>query len=117
MFNNIVFAGGGNRCFWQAGFWLRLSEEVELNPRRVSSVSAGAAISCALFSNCMEATLHHTKEVMAKNPKNRYWGKLFTTEPIHPHSALYRHIVEQSIDESGMQRLKQGPENHILVAH
>ena len=21
MFDQVVFAGGGNRCWWQAGFW------------------------------------------------------------------------------------------------
>lgn len=116
-FNNLVFAGGGNRCFWQAGFWLTLSSELELKPQNIASVSAGSAMSCALFSGCFEHTLEKTKEVMANNAKNRYWKNVFTSDPIHPHTTLYRKIIKESLTDEGLKKIHQGPLNRILVAH
>lgn len=116
-YSNIVFAGGGNRCFWQAGFWSSISKELPLKPQNIASVSAGSAISCALFSGQIESTLEVTKEVMGRNRKNRYLSNLFTQKAVYPHNALYREIVARSIDEASLKRLHQGPLNHILVAH
>ena len=116
-FENIVFAGGGNRCFWQAGFWQTISEQLDQAPDHIASVSAGAAISCALFSGKFELVYNNTLKVVSENKKNRYWQNLLTKDPIHPHSTLYRHIIETSIDEIGLETLHKGPKNHILVAH
>ena len=43
-FDSVVFAGGGNRCAWQAGWWERVAPEIGLQPRVVAGVSAGAAM-------------------------------------------------------------------------
>lgn len=116
-FENIVFAGGGNRCFWQAGFWLTIRDHLDSEPNHIASVSAGSAISCALFSDRFEAVYENTLKVMTENKKNRYWKNLLNGEPIHPHNKLYRHIIKKSIDQDGLKNLHKGPKNHILVAH
>lgn len=115
-FENIVFAGGGNRCFWQAGFWLTIEPHLSAAPTNIASVSAGAAISCALFSGCFDRVLENTLDVMRSNRKNRYWKNLLSDEPTHPHNRLYRHIIETSITPQGLELLHKGPHNHILVA-
>ena len=115
-FENLVFAGGGNRCFWQAGFWQTIAPSLETPPKHIASVSAGAAISCALFSGCFDAVLDNAISAMRSNPKNRYWENLFNTKPILPHNRLYREIIQSSIDQQGLERLQKGPINHILVA-
>jgi len=53
-FTSIVFAGGGSRCMWQAGFVEELRERIELKPVRIASVSAGAAVACLLRDAGME---------------------------------------------------------------
>jgi predicted patatin/cPLA2 family phospholipase len=42
-FDQIVLAGGGNRCWWQAGFWNALNEAIPQHPTKIVAVSAGAA--------------------------------------------------------------------------
>lgn len=116
-FENIVFAGGGNRCFWQAGFWKIIENHFESQPKQIASVSAGSAISCALFSNKFEQIYEKTLQVVTDNRKNRYWKNLFNEQPVHPHNVLYRYIIESSISESDLITLKSGPCNNILVAH
>lgn len=44
MFDTVVFCGGGNRCFWQAGFWEVVVAETGCMPKRVLAVSAGAYV-------------------------------------------------------------------------
>ncbi len=116
-FENVVFAGGGNRCFWQAGFWQTIAPSLSAPPKHIASVSAGAAISCALFSGCFDAVLENTLDVMKTNKKNRYWRNIFSSEPVHPHNMLYRQIISRSISKEGLETLHNGPLNHILVAH
>ena len=45
MFQQVVFAGGGHRCWWQAGFWDVVAPRIALRPRVVAGVSALVAVS------------------------------------------------------------------------
>ena len=116
MYTNLVFAGGGNRCFWQAGFWEVFSANVEMNPLKVSSVSAGSAISCAIFADRIIETLEATIEIQSQNKKNRYWSRALKGKNIHPHAELYRKIVYKGIDNESLQKLQSGPTNRVLLA-
>jgi predicted acylesterase/phospholipase RssA len=42
MFDAVVFAGGGNRCYWHGGFYEAAVARLGLSPRLVVGTSAGA---------------------------------------------------------------------------
>lgn len=42
MFAGLAYAGGGNRCYWQGGFYETVAPRLGLKPRRVVGASAGA---------------------------------------------------------------------------
>lgn len=42
MFAGLAYAGGGNRCYWQGGFYETVAHEIGLKPRRIVGASAGA---------------------------------------------------------------------------
>src|SRR5260370_428318 len=42
MFDAIAFAGGGNRCYWQGGFYEAVADRLALPPKLAVGVSAGA---------------------------------------------------------------------------
>ena len=42
MFDAIVFAGGGNRCYWQGGFYEAIADRLALAPKLTVGASAGA---------------------------------------------------------------------------
>ena len=113
---NVVFAGGGNRCFWQAGFWSVVAPRTGLAPQHVVSVSAGAALSCAILADRIEPALDATCAAMARNPKNQYWNHLFDGGSVFPHAAIYRAIMLEVLDAPAMARLQAGPDNHIALA-
>ena len=53
MFDTVIFAGGGNRSFWQAGFWHEVAHLLP-PPQRILSVSAGAYVAAGVFSGRMQ---------------------------------------------------------------
>lgn len=113
-FAAAVFAGGGNRCFWQAGFCSEAAPAIGLEAvRRVAATSAGAAIACVLLAGRLRAGLAHFRAAVAANPRNLYPGNVFLGRPVFPHAALYRRALLALIDPDALARLHAGPE--VLV--
>jgi predicted acylesterase/phospholipase RssA len=115
-FENIVFSGGGNRCFWQAGFWSVAAAQLKLKPKGIVAVSAGSAMACALFSGTFEHGFSHYKQAVTANKRNLYWHHLLQNRPLFPHGLIYRQAILNSIDDAALKRLHQGPEIRILMA-
>lgn len=116
-FENIVFSGGGNRCFWQAGFWSVAAPVLELKPSRVFSVSAGSAIACALFAGTFELGFAEFRQAIARNGHNIYLSNLLQKKPVFPHGNIYRNAILGSIDGPALTRLHNGPEIFILISY
>ncbi len=112
----IVFSGGGNRCFWQAGFWSVAATELNLIPSAVAAVSAGSAIACALFAGTFERGFSSHKQAIAENHRNLYLRNLLREKPVFPHGNMYRDAILGSIDEVALSRLHEGPEISLLIA-
>jgi predicted acylesterase/phospholipase RssA len=115
-FENLVFAGGGNRCFWQAGFWSVVANEGRRAPSRVAAVSAGAAVSCALFSNTFEHGFSAYKFALSMNRRNFYMQNLVRRHPVFPHGGMYRDTILRSIDPQALLRLHEGPDIRVAMA-
>ncbi len=115
-FDNVVFAGGGNRCFWQAGFWSVAASALDLTPSRVAAVSAGSAVACALFGGTFEAGFADYKRAVAGNPRNLYLRNLLQSKPVFPHGPMYRKAILGSINPAALARLHRGPEIRVLVS-
>lgn len=115
-FDQVVFSGGGNRCFWQAGFWSALAPALKRPPAAVSAVSAGAAIACVLFAGTFESGFEDHKRAVQRNPYNLYVRNLLKAKPVFPHGAMYRSAILGSINSAALARLHQGPDITIVVA-
>ncbi len=115
-FKAVVFAGGGNRCLWQVGFWEAVAPEIGLRPRVAAAVSAGAAMACALLCGRGRFALDYLKEKLARNPANFYPRNLLTKQKVFPHYDMYRQALLDVLDEQAFTRLQSGPEVRILLA-
>lgn len=115
-FENLVFAGGGNRCFWQAGFWSVAAHAIQPEPLRIAAVSAGAAVSCALFSETFDQGFTTFKRALATNSRNLYVKNLLRAHPVFPHGHMYRDVILRSINVQALSRLHQGPDIRVLMA-
>jgi len=115
-YDAVVFAGGGCRCFWQAGFWKETAPALELAPRVVSAVSAGSAFACAIFANAVEGVLEEFTRRAAANRSNVYPGNALRGRPVFPHEEIYRGTILAVLDDEAVGRLHRGPDIRVSVA-
>jgi len=112
---SVVFAGGGNRCVWQAGFWTEAAPRLSLAPARVAAASAGAAMACVLFAGRFAHALAHFKAVTGANRRNAYPANWLRGQPVFPHWAMYRRALLETIDAAALTRLHVGPDIVVPV--
>ena len=117
MFDQVVFAGGGNRYWWQAGFWEVVQPELALKPRVIAGISAGAATACMLYTRNSQWVMRYYENVLCGNTKNAYWGNLLRRgASVFPHYRIYRQALLDIYGESFAQ-LASAPEIRIGVSH
>ena len=118
MFEQVVFAGGGHRCWWQAGFWDVVAPRIDLRPRVIAGVSAGAATACLVYANDARRALAYYREALRTNPRNAYWGNLFVRDArVFPHNAIYRQALKTLLGGEAFQRLRRdAPEIRVQFA-
>lgn len=114
-FDAVVFAGGGNRCLWQAGFYETVAPELGLAPRICSGSSAGATIACLIHSGRAKAALDHFRLATRDNRRNVYPMNALLGRPLFPHYAMYRRVIVETIGSDGFERLKAGPEIRVQL--
>ena len=114
-FDAVVFAGGGCRCFWQAGFWSAAAPTLGLRPRVVSGVSAGAAFACAAFAGAIDRVLEEFVERIARNSRNAYLGNALRGDSLFPHEHIYRNTILATLDQKALEQLPLGPDIRISV--
>jgi len=114
-FESVVFAGGGCRCVWQAGFWSVAAGPLKLDKAVIGSVSAGAAMACLVRSGRIEDGLAVFKRRFARNPRNIYLTRWGTGRPVFPQYAIYREGILSAVDVGAMDRLRQGPDIRVLM--
>lgn len=118
MFDKVVFAGGGHRCWWQAGFWDIVTSEIELRPRVIGAVSAGAATACLLYANDSRRALAWYERELAGVRSNVHWLNLLRRgRPLFPHAAIYRKALRALLGGDHFRRLMwHAPEIRVQLA-
>jgi predicted acylesterase/phospholipase RssA len=115
-----VFAGGGCRCFWQAGFWSVAAPAISLSPRMVGAASAGAAIACAALAGRLDSVLEGFKQRAARNPRNVYLRNVYprngsSRDAVFPHERIYRETIVENIDTAALESLQRGPDLRVFL--
>jgi hypothetical protein len=105
MFDAIAFAGGGNRCYWQGGFYEAAADRLGLAPRLVVGASAGAFAACYSLLGIG----HRVRELVIggcgdhlRNFDLAAWRR---GEPLCPVGPMYRDLLEAVIDDAALARL------------
>ncbi|WP_445365933.1 patatin-like phospholipase family protein [Microbulbifer sp. ANSA001] len=116
MFDQVVFAGGGVRCTWQIGFWDAVASEIQMTPKVVSAVSAGALVSSLILMGKSLAAVDHFASEFRSNSKNIHWQNLFKSEPVFPHHDIYRRAMRK-LFAGGLKKLRATADLRVAVAY
>lgn len=116
MFDAIAFAGGGNRCYWQGGFWEAASPLLGLKPSLIVGVSAGAWSACYSLLGLGRQVNAMVVEGCSRGRRNFEWRAWRSEGSPWPVAFMYRSLIETIIDDAALERLKHGPEILIELA-
>ena len=111
-FNQVIFAGGGSRCFWQLGFCAAtkmIGQDVLASAGFVGATSAGCAMATAALLGREEEALAAFMKCADGNEKNFYWQRLNPLDGRSPwpHEGMYRAALEAFIGQDDLNDLKQ----------
>ena len=116
MFDAVVFAGGGNRCYWQGGFYEAAAMRLGLSPRLVVGVSAGAF--AATYSLLEMGPVTRERVIGACGPqlKNFDLAAWRAGRPLCPVGPMYSQLLRQTVDADALRRLQAITDLQIAVA-
>ena len=115
-FDGVVFAGGGCRCFWQAGFYAEAAPRLGLAPQYAAAASAGAALGVVSLLGLGERAVHVFKQHAARNTRNIYPERVLSKAPVFPHEGLFRAAILETLDNNSLQLLAQGPSLRVALS-
>ncbi|SHH66712.1 patatin-like phospholipase family protein [Marivita hallyeonensis] len=115
-FDQLVFSGGGLRCFWQGGFLEVVRDAISLDPTRITGVSGGALAACCFVARKGRTLLDVMTDRFAETSSNIAWDT-FDEDGVTPHQRLYRECVEEVLDQEARRAIADGPSLIILLGH
>lgn len=115
-FKAVVFAGGGNRCVWQAGFWEEVAPALPLKPEVVATVSAGAYMAAMVLAGRTQQAMAWVKREMGANARNFHLDRLLRGQRPFPHLEIYGRNLDDNFDAAALEALRRGPELRVLLA-
>ncbi len=104
-YTRIVFAGGGNRCWWQGGMAEALSGHACWAPERFIGTSAGASIATAIATGNLQASLRQGVGYFNSIPRNVEWSALLRGRRPFILPRVFRTWVESFLDEHDLGQL------------
>ena len=116
MFDAVVFAGGGNRCYWQGGFYEAAAERLGLSPRLVVGASAGAFAAVYSLLGAGPATRARVISACDRQLRNFDFAAWRLGKPLCPVGPLYTELLHQTIDADAFRRLRQITDFRVAVA-
>lgn len=112
----LVLAGGGNRCWWQAGAINRLLEAGWSMPTHWIGTSAGAAIAASCLTTGPEAALAACRGLYARTERIFDWRGLRRGRFEFAHQTVYPAWLEAFVNPTTFEQLRGcGASLHVAI--
>lgn len=116
MFDAICFAGGGNRCYWQGGFYEAASEKLDLKAPLMTAASAGSfALTYSLLGigPRARALIFASCGPHLRNFDLKGWH---AGKSLYPVGAMYLDLLRETLDDAALAKLQSLSDIQIAVA-
>ncbi|MHA6822001.1 patatin-like phospholipase family protein [Ralstonia pseudosolanacearum] len=111
----LAFAGGGNRCFWQAGVVACFLDKGLPLPATLIGTSAGAAMAASCMTIGPEAALGTCTRLFAENQRMFHWPAMARMKLHFAHQQTYPDWIASIVNADTFPSLKQAKQK-LLVA-
>lgn len=105
--DTLIFAGGGNRCWWQAGAISHLLAQRWRLPAQLVGTSGGAAVAAAFLSAGPQAALAGCQRLYAGQARMFEWRGLLRGRLHYAHRHIYPAWLATFFDAGHFQALRQ----------
>lgn len=105
----LVFAGGGNRCWWQAGALAHWMESGWFLPTQLVGTSAGAGVAAACMINGSKSALDACEALYSNNARIFDWSALARFKLKFAHQHIYPAWIGSFVNASSFEALRQAP--------
>lgn len=105
MFDAMVFAGGGNRCYWQGGFYEAAAERLGLRPQLVVGASAGAFAATYSLLGAGPQVRASVIGACGSHLKNFDFASWRRGGPFCPVGPMYHELLAATVDDAALARI------------
>ena len=116
MFDAMSFPGGGNRCYWQGGFFEALNERFDLAPTLAVGVSAGAFAGIYSLLGLGPRVRELVFAGCGPHLKNVDLAAWRRGGALYPVGAMYRALIAQVLDATALARLNAAVDFRLAIA-
>jgi predicted acylesterase/phospholipase RssA len=116
-FDAVAFAGGGNRCYWQGGFWDAFTARHPQAPKLVVAVSAGAFQACFSLIGQGNRVRQIVLDACAGFEREIVWSEMLKGRSPFIVGGLYRELIAEVFGPLELAALKAAPEILIQLTH
>jgi len=107
-FYTVVFSGGGNRCWWQAGVVSLLAEHSCWHAKRLIGVSAGAGIAAAFAVGRIPDALQAAVIRFSQTRQNIVWSDLLKGRRPFVLPRIYPDWIGSFLQAADLRNLNEG---------
>jgi predicted acylesterase/phospholipase RssA len=117
-FRQLVFSGGGTRCFWHGGFLEVVAPAIHLRPERIVGVSGGALAAAGFITGRADRLKRVMIERFERVESNIDLNAVQEGDSITPHQRIYGEIVSAVLDDDEARaKIASGPVFQVQIGH
>ena len=105
----LVFAGGGNRCWWQGGAVAHLLQQGWKLPPQLVGTSAGAGVAASCITNGPRAALAACTRLYEANSQLLEWKSVARLQIRFAHQHIYPSWIESFVNSENFAGLQAAP--------